>query len=179
MKKIGTQLKELRKREALTVRYVSEKLHLRMGFISDIEHSRKEPADALVERMCQLYGYDHKLLFPVSELSVFQDEVGEWGDKTFNSKRGFDKDSCTCGMYNHLKKEVIELEKACRCATDPNIPTDQREAISEETADCFLLLLHLAHLHKFDLLEEARKKMEINRKRTWGEPDEYGVIEHV
>lgn len=164
MKPIGTQLKELRKREALTVRYVSEKLHLRMGFLSDIEHNRKKPAEDLVKRMCRLYGYDQNLLHPRSELSAFQEDVGEWGDKTFNAKRKTPDPIFLEGRIAHFMKEAAELNASYE---------------NEEVADCFMLLLHIAHLKGFDLLEEARKKMEINRKRTWGEADELGMIEHV
>jgi hypothetical protein len=100
----------------------------------------------------------------MSELSNFQKEIGEWGDKTFNSQRKHQPEDCAKGILNHLHKEYIEL---CR---DLN---------GEEAADCFILLLHFAHLKGFDLLGEARKKMEINYKRIWGKPDAFGIIEHV
>jgi predicted house-cleaning noncanonical NTP pyrophosphatase (MazG superfamily) len=96
----------------------------------------------------------------MSELSEFQKWVGEWGNETFNPKRGNNSKA----IVHHLEKEVCEL-------MDSNSP--------EEAADCFILLLHHAHALGYDLLDEARKKMEINKERQWGLPDENGVVEHV
>lgn len=101
-----------------------------------------------------------------SELSSFQRSVGEWGDETFYTEH-ISHWEFVDGRMNHLKKEIEELEKA------PYIETP------EELADCFLILLHLAHLRNIDLLDEARKKMKINKDRSWGEADKDGVIEHV
>lgn len=102
----------------------------------------------------------------MSELSKFQQEVGEWGDETFNRTKGCDYLFIT-GRIMHLTKEVKELKQGCL------------SDIPEESVDCFLLLLHIAHIYGFDLLAAAKDKMEINRKRKWGEPDKDGVIEHV
>ena len=89
----------------------------------------------------------------------FQKEVGEWGDRTFPC----DGDRRP-GIVTHLAKEVIELNQS----HDP-----------EEAADCFMLLLHHAHKSGYDLLEEAKKKFEINKKRKWGKPDKHGIVEHI
>lgn len=48
-----------------------------------------------------------------------------------------------------------------------------------EAADVFLLLLHFSHRSGFSLMDEARRKLEINKRRQWGEPDAEGVVEHV
>jgi len=64
----------------------------------------------------------------------------------------------------HLKKEVDELAES-------NHP--------EEAADCLILLLHHAHRCGYDLMTWAFWKFEINKKRTWGQSDENGVIEHI
>ena len=48
-----------------------------------------------------------------------------------------------------------------------------------EAADCLLCLLQHAHENKYDLFNTARVKHEINERRKWGPPDEYGVIEHI
>ena len=71
------------------------------------------------------------------------------------------------GRIKHLKKEVEELENSSYVDSP------------EELADCFLLLLHLSYLRDIDLLKEARKKMNINRAREWGEPDKDGVIREI
>ena len=89
--------------------------------------------------------------------SHIQKTVGEWGCETFSK-------ATNTTIIAHLKREVNELEDDC----DP-----------EEAADCLLLLLHLAHREKFDLLAEAQKKFAINKKRKWGEPDSEGVVEHI
>jgi NTP pyrophosphatase (non-canonical NTP hydrolase) len=94
------------------------------------------------------------------QLSQFQEQVGGWGDKTFNPK----KENNSTAIIHHLKKEVAELQES-------NNP--------EEAADCFLLLLQHAHSQGYDLLDEARKKMVINKERQWGLPDENGVIVHI
>jgi len=74
------------------------------------------------------------------------------------------------GIINHLGDEFIELRE--NTEKSPS-------RIPNEAADCFILLLQLAHSLDFDLLEEAKKKMETNRKRKWGKPDMYGIIEHI
>jgi hypothetical protein len=96
-----------------------------------------------------------------SELTNFQTEVGEWATKTFPNSNIKSK-------ISHLKKEVIELEEAGDDA-----------AAAEECVDCFLILLHIAEQFQFDLLTEARAKMDVNRKRVWGKPDKDGVVEHI
>jgi len=95
----------------------------------------------------------------MSACKIFQDIIGKWGNDTFgigvNTKHG---------IVNHLLKEVDEL----RVSHEP-----------DEAADCFLLLLQHAHECGYDLFKEAQKKHEINLKREWGKPDEYGCIEHI
>lgn len=95
--------------------------------------------------------------FVGEDLKTFQDELGAWGDETF-------PDGTPETIVNHLCREVLEL-------------VEKHEP--EEAADCFLLLLHHAHRSGYDLLEEAKKKFEINKTRKWGKPDKYGVIEHI
>jgi hypothetical protein len=87
----------------------------------------------------------------------FQTIVGERGDAVFP---GGTPDS----VVAHLKKEVEELAESHN---------------PEEAADCLLLLLHHAHRCGYDLMIEAFKKFEINKKRKWGEPDESDVVEHI
>lgn len=65
----------------------------------------------------------------------------------------------------HLRKEIDELA--------------EDTSDGEEMADCFILLLNLAEMAGVDLMAEARRKMEINRKRKWGAPDADGVCHHV
>lgn len=50
---------------------------------------------------------------------------------------------------------------------------------SEEQADVFLLLVGLSKLTDVNLFLAAKAKLEINKKRKWGQPDHQGVVEHV
>lgn len=96
----------------------------------------------------------------MSDLYIFQCEVGRWGRETFGNEA-----QRAGALVAHLSREVIELAES---------PQDPSEA-----ADCLILLLGLADVMGYDLLAEAEKKMEINRGRTWGCPDGSGVVEHV
>ena len=60
--------------------------------------------------------------------------------------------------------------------------TDQIDKTDMEFADCFMLLLDAASHSYIDaeqLIGLSYKKLEINKNRRWGEPDENGVVEHV
>lgn len=184
---IGTQLKELRERETLTMGFVSDKTGIKMENLYDIEHNRIKPSISLIKRLARLYGYDPyvlRLIVNKSELSEFQDEVGEWGNETFKHD-----DFSLYSLWHHLEKEVKELAQAIADFKVPALNNIERlpekpkqldrTRINDELADCFILLLDMAHVINTDILDEARKKLEINRQRTWGEPDEHGVIEHV
>jgi NTP pyrophosphatase (non-canonical NTP hydrolase) len=85
-------------------------------------------------------------------------EIGEWGAETFPASTDHSK-------LTHLFLEVGELKA--------------RPASGEEMADVVMLVSHLAYAHGVDLMAEIRKKLEICRARTWGEPDADGVVEHV
>ncbi len=74
-----------------------------------------------------------------------QREISSWATVTFPGQTVESK-------LAHLKDEVDELIQA---------PGD-----GEEMADCVILLFNLAELQGFDLIEEARRKMEKNRLRT-------------
>lgn len=90
-------------------------------------------------------------------------EAAHFSNKTFGDEfeRGPE------GPINHLKKEVDELLEC---------PLDRHEY-----ADCFLLLVDAyrrAGGNIYDLLKAVEEKIKINKSREWGEPDEYGVINH-
>lgn len=86
-----------------------------------------------------------------------QRQVGEWGERLFPT-------ASPEAYVAHLKREVEELAES----HDP-----------EEAADCFILLLGHAHRCGYDLMTQAKKKFEKNKKRKWGKPDKDGVIEHL
>lgn len=91
-------------------------------------------------------------------VSEFQREVSAWAAETFPHQTPHSK-------MTHLRKEIDELA--------------EDTSDGEEMADCFILLLNLAEMAGVDLMAEARRKMEINRKRKWGAPDADGVCFHV
>ena len=121
----------------------------------------------------------------MSELSEFQREVGDWGRETFNHD-----DLSLYSLWHHLQKEVKELAAAIAdfggqaldnisCFFE-NIKPLNRSRMGDELADCFILLLNIAHLSGIDLFDEARKKMGINRGRDWPDIlDKDGVFEHI
>lgn len=97
----------------------------------------------------------------MTALSAFQYLVGHWGEKTFGEAPSVE------GLIRHLEEEAAELKAAA----------DAEQ--SEEAADCLILLLRIAHEQEFDLLEAAREKLTVLRKRQWHPPDGDGICRHV
>jgi NTP pyrophosphatase (non-canonical NTP hydrolase) len=98
--------------------------------------------------------------------------VGEWAEETFPK-------STNASICNHLEREVRELEELCMI---PDKYTDSftlRKELSEEIADCVLLLMHLAHRNGIDIDNAVLSKHAVNVSRKWGEPDKFGVVEHI
>lgn len=85
-------------------------------------------------------------------------EVVAWQAETFPV-------ATSRSRVEHLRREVLELVE------DPSDP--------EEMADVLMLLAGLAAGEGVDLHAALRTKLEKNRARQWGEPDEHGVVEHV
>ena len=117
-------------------------------------------------------------------LQQLMDDISEWSDATFgNGQRN-------PAIVHHLKKEVDELIEALNilkvlgCDNSVGIGEFGRQLSKTEMeyADCFMLLLDSAHhfgMTADDILKAASKKLEINKQRKWGNPDENGVIEHI
>lgn len=84
--------------------------------------------------------------------------VNKWQEETFTEKSAE-------SIVAHLQREVKEL------AEDPYD--------YEEIADCLILLIGLAGHINVDVEKIILDKMVENYLRTWGEPDEEGVVEHV
>ena len=82
-----------------------------------------------------------------------------------NWARGVFTESTPQSVTEHLRREAIEL------AENPTDPS--------EMADVFLLLVWLADITGTDLVGAIEDKIDVNRSRTWGEPDSYGVVEHI
>jgi hypothetical protein len=72
----------------------------------------------------------------MSELSQFQEEVGEWGDETFNHSFAH---GSVLSLTAHMEKEIGEFKDEYHSCC---IPTENAK-INEEIADCFILLLNI------------------------------------
>lgn len=107
------------------------------------------------------HGVAYRYRESVPTLDSILAEVNEWQAVTFPR-------ATPASVVAHLKKEVDEL------AADP---TD-----TAELADVVFLVVGLAYelgLSMPDLAAVVARKLAVNRTRTWGEPDELGIVEHV
>jgi hypothetical protein len=118
----------------------------------------------------------------MSELQKLMDDISEWSDRTFGEGQR------NPAIAYHLKKEIEELIWAIKAHQNGNKPSVSVkgdmlvERVFLEYADCFTLLLDSAShlgLTADDLIAYSRIKLEINKTRKWGKPDENGVIEHI
>lgn len=100
---------------------------------------------------------DQELRLEKDVTDTMQEEIAAWAEKNFPQ-------STSSSVLKHFEKEAKEL-------IDSGDPV--------EAADCAMLLMHYARKKGFSLRDEIRKKFEINKKRTWGQPDKDGVVEHV
>jgi len=87
----------------------------------------------------------------------FQTEIGEWGRAKFPNGN-------PNSVIAHLREEVNELAE---------------NNSGEEAADCLILLFQHAYFCGYDLMIEAFKKFDINKKRKWGKPDKDGIVKHI
>jgi NTP pyrophosphatase (non-canonical NTP hydrolase) len=74
---------------------------------------------------------------------------------------------------SHLTEELDELVS--------DIKENSPKRILEY-ADCFILLFGAAAsdgMNYDDIVNAINQKMEINKSRSWGEPDENGVARHI
>ena len=90
-----------------------------------------------------------------------QNDIANWSTYQFPHQNPHSK-------ITHLRSELVELDED---------PTDVMEY-----ADCFMLLIDTARLVGYDMSDiykALREKLEINKNREWGEPDEHGVSYHI
>ena len=117
------------------------------------------------------------------KLQKLMDDISNWHSTLFPQLNE--------GILNHLKEEIDELIEAHKAEMDhPYVPGSESNfvehselinKVKEEYADCFILLLNSAAIFQLssdDIIEITRQKLEINKKRTWEEPDENGIIRH-
>lgn len=120
----------------------------------------------------------------MKELQNLMNDISEWSNATFGELQR------NPAIVHHLKKEVDELIEALNktnyLGCDDSVGVGefgrQVEKTQMEFADCFMLLLDSAshyHITAEQLIEFTREKLEINKARKWGKPDENGVVEHI
>jgi NTP pyrophosphatase (non-canonical NTP hydrolase) len=93
-------------------------------------------------------------------------DITRWNRATFPT-------SLVAHKLNHLKQEVDELIFDVK----NNLPSKRKEF-----ADCFILLFcaaETAGMSYDDICDAILEKMNINKQREWGKPDENGVINHI
>lgn len=108
-------------------------------------------------------------------------DIADWSDGQFGEGRN------PTAIIHHLKKEVPELIEALEKfqkmgLRDGNKRDEAMKDCLYEFADCFMLLLDSARSFGLDsktLIEFTHLKLEINKNRKWGKPDENGVVEHI
>lgn len=116
----------------------------------------------------------------MEDLSKLSIEIKAWSDKTFGMHR------IATPIVYHLKKEVNELIEALDVYHKGNYSEEMYQknfnSVMEEFADCYMLLIDAAShfpVTQDQILIEVRKKLEINKLRKWGSPDENGIVEHI
>jgi len=97
----------------------------------------------------------------ISELDQFQSNHAAWASKTF-------PDETLDEVIKHLKAEIDEARET---------PSDVFE-----WADCYILMMYACQRcgHSMsDVVDIAKKKHEINLKRTWPGKNKEGIYQHA
>ena len=110
---------------------------------------------------------EETLDFELNKLQKLQNDIVAWSTSTFG-----DRQFTAIPVIEHLGKEADELIDAI----------NNKGNYKEEFADCFMLLIEAAKICGIltnELIDLTYAKLEVNKKRKWGKPDEKGIIEHV
>jgi hypothetical protein len=144
----------------------------------------KEQTEWLVKSLWPLYANKEDSSKRIQNL---QDDIKKWSDGTFGMHRTANP------MAYHLKKEITELITALddlyrgtysNSSTQDGIDllATKYRRIRFELADCLMLLIDCAshtQINMDSLISAVEEKLEINKNRKWGTPDENGVIRHI
>jgi len=123
-----------------------------------------------------------EIKMPTEQLQKLMNDISEWSDDQFGEGQR------NPAIAYHLLKEVHELIEAIKVFQETNSivhVTKSEKALKVlffEYADCLMLLLDSAShmgLTADMLIDYAQQKLEINKSRKWGKPDENGVVEHI
>jgi len=108
----------------------------------------------------------------MKEFQELIDEIMDFQKKTFPTSTSISK------LY-HLEKEIPELiDELAKVYHN----SGDNKVIEMEYADAFLLLIGSAAnygLTADHIASAIRQKIEINKKRNWGNPDKNGVVQHL
>ena len=115
-------------------------------------------------------------------LQQIRDTVEKWQRRTFPTATSY-------GAVEHLAREANELRAhfwrsdVLDVSDSPEVRqvpahTIDVDAVAEEAADVFFMLVALECTVGFDLRAAVAAKLVKNMERRWGAPDERGVIEH-
>jgi hypothetical protein len=100
----------------------------------------------------------------------------DWSQRTF----GTDTERGPVGAFRHLEKETREAVEAF---TEFQAGNTSHADFVEESADCLILLLdgiRRGGVTLPQLIEAARQKMEVNKRRKWPAPAPDGQpTEHI
>ncbi|MFV0402439.1 MAG: dATP/dGTP pyrophosphohydrolase domain-containing protein [Bacteroides graminisolvens] len=112
----------------------------------------------------------------LERMQILMNEIRAWSDLQFDN--GIFRPSRSLAISKHLQREAKELTVALEKYGESGCYAP----VMEELADVLILLLDVATHTGNDvdaLLTAANNKLQINKKRKWGEPDTEGVIEHI
>lgn len=122
----------------------------------------------------------------IINLQRLQNDIKKWSDGAFGMHRH------GIPIIHHLKAETDEVIEALETYhkgiygnTDESVLKryrEDKERILMEFADCFMLLIDATAHEQITvnmLAEATARKLEINKKRKWGEANEFGYFEHI
>lgn len=106
-------------------------------------------------------------------------DISKWQNETFGEATAFSK-------VMHLKQEIDELikELVFFAENEDHMQFHEASKTSKENefADCFILLFGAAAsdgMNYEQIVDCINHKMQINKARKWGKPDENGVVNHI
>jgi len=88
-----------------------------------------------------------------------QKSISEWATKTFGTPDNL------ITIYNRFVEETNELDHLIN--DTEYLGNHQRLEITDECADCLIVLYQVAETLGIDLHQAVDEKMSINRKRKW------------
>ena len=103
------------------------------------------------------------------EFHIIYEDINSWCIKTFGKNRAI-------ASLHHLKEQIEEIIQELG-KENVNV-----EDCDKKYADAFILLINSAASYGMDandVLKAISIKMDINRGRRWGSPDDNGICKHL